>query len=48
MNEFCPQPTLPSRVYEPPRIVHKGALKQFTGSPLGNDPVNPLDLLSGK
>ncbi len=27
---FLPKPT-----YRPPTIVHKGALKQFAGSPLG-------------
>ncbi len=32
--------------YEPPRIEHKGALKQFAGSPLGQKPdgTNPLGL----
>ena len=25
----------PHNQYQPPRIVHKGALKQFAGSPLG-------------
>lgn len=34
--------------YEAPRIVHRGDLKQFAGSPLSKDPANPLDLLSGK
>jgi hypothetical protein len=33
------------KTYEPPRIVHKGELKQFAGSPLGGRPDgNPLGL----
>ena len=36
----------PASAYEPPRIEHKGALKQFAGSPLGKKPdgTNPLGL----
>ena len=31
--------------YESPRITHKGQLKQFAGSPLGDQPDgNPLGL----
>jgi len=31
--------------YEPPRVTHKGQLKQFAGSPLGGQPDgNPLGL----
>jgi len=32
--------------YEPPRIAHKGSLKQVAGSPLGKKPdgTNPLGL----
>ena len=31
--------------YEPPRIEHKGSLKQFAGSPLSEKPDdNPLGL----
>lgn len=31
--------------YEPPRIVHKGQLKQFAGSPLAIGDGDPLDVL---
>lgn len=35
----APAPNLdPAPVYEAPRIVHKGQLKQFSGSPLAVDP----------
>ena len=30
--------------YETPRVTHKGALKQFAGSPLGKTLGNPLNL----
>jgi hypothetical protein len=33
----------PSR-YQKPRIIHKGQLKQFAGSPLSKDLGNPLGL----
>ncbi len=40
-----PKSTPPEKTtYEPPRIVHKGKLKQFSGSVLGPDP-NPNNLL---
>ncbi len=26
-----------SQTYSPPKITHRGALKQFAGSPLGKD-----------
>lgn len=31
--------------YEPPRIVHRGQLKQFAGSPLSPEPNDPMDIL---
>lgn len=34
-----------SETYEPPRIVHKGQLKQFAGSPLSPEPNGPADIL---
>ncbi len=34
-------------VYESPRIVYKGQLKQFAGSPLATDPDNGLLGLPG-
>jgi len=31
--------------YAPPAIIHRGALKQFAGSPLSSEPnTDPLDL----
>ena len=32
------------KTYQKPRIVHRGQLKQFAGSPLGKKPGNPLGL----
>ncbi len=38
-----PQPAAEelARIYQPPRIVHKRELKQFSGSPLVVDPGSP-------
>ena len=39
------EPSVSKTSYEPPRVVHKGKLKQFAGSPLGDeDGANPLAL----
>ncbi len=32
------------KTYQPPRIQHKGQIKQFAGFPLGKDKGNPLGL----
>jgi len=39
--------TSPQPVYEPPRIVHKGQLKQFAGSPLAAPPGSDVLGLPG-
>lgn len=38
------QPTSPKPTYEAPRIVHKGQLKQFSGSPVGGPAGDVLGL----